>query len=54
MSDTPSAPQPVRRRPWRRRLLMGAVPLAVVPAGGITWISASGYVATDNAYVQQD
>lgn len=42
------------RRRWRRIALMAAVPLAMLIAGGLYWLSLQGQVSTDNAYVQQD
>lgn len=42
------------RRNWRRLALMLSVPLALLIAGGVYWLSLQGKVSTDNAYVQQD
>ncbi len=39
---------------WRTRLLMISVPLALIAAGGWTWLTSGGSVSTDNAYVQMD
>ena len=42
------------RRSWRRLALMISVPLILLVAGGLYWLSLQGEVSTDNAYVQQD
>lgn len=42
------------RRRWGRIALMAAVPLAMLIAGGLYWLSLQDEVSTDNAYVQQD
>lgn len=47
-------PVPAKPRRWGRIALMAAVPLAMLIAGGIYWLSLQGQVSTDNAYVQQD
>ena len=47
-----AAPVPKRRK-GRRRMLMAAVPLALVLAGGGYWLTGGRYVTTDNAYVHQ-
>lgn len=47
-------PAPAKPRRWGRIALMAAVPLAMLIAGGIYWLSLQGQVSTDNAYVQQD
>lgn len=52
-SATPTAPSP-DRSPWRRRVLMFSVPLAIAVAGGYFWLTSGTTVSTDNAYVQQD
>ncbi len=50
----PDAPRPKPRRNIRRYLVMAAVPLLLILVGGYFWLSGGRYVATDNAYVQQD
>lgn len=45
---------PAPKRKWGRLALMLSVPLALLIAGGIYWLSLQGKVSTDNAYVQQD
>jgi membrane fusion protein (multidrug efflux system) len=43
------------RRPNRRRLiLMAAVPVLLLLVGAYFWLTGGRYIATDNAYVQQD
>ncbi len=42
------------KRRWGRLALMVAVPLALLVAAAIYWMSLAGKVSTDNAYVQQD
>ncbi|MBV1917841.1 MAG: HlyD family secretion protein [Sphingomonadaceae bacterium] len=39
---------------WRGRIVVFAVPIAVVLIGGYFWFSLLGQVSTDNAYLQQD
>ena len=46
------APAPKRNK--RRLLLMLSVPLLLLIAGGVYWLSLQGKVTTDNAYIQQD
>jgi len=48
---TPVGPHPAR---WRRRLLLGAVPLVVVALAGYGYFNAGRYVDTNNAYVKAD
>ncbi|WP_341711895.1 HlyD family secretion protein [Erythrobacter sp.] len=43
-----------KKRNWGRLALMLSVPLALLVAGTIYWLSIQGQVSTDNAYVQQD
>jgi membrane fusion protein (multidrug efflux system) len=43
-----------KKRNWTRPVLMFSVPLALLVAGGVYWLSLQGKVSTDNAYVQQD
>lgn len=51
----PAAEAEIRpRRRWGRLALMALVPLALLIAGGLYWLSLQGQVSTDNAYVQQD
>jgi membrane fusion protein, multidrug efflux system len=40
--------------PWKRRILMGSVPVALAIGGGLYYLANDHYVSTDNAYVQQD
>jgi membrane fusion protein, multidrug efflux system len=40
--------------PWKRRILMASVPLALAIGGGLYYLANDHYVSTDNAYVQQD
>lgn len=49
-TDAPATP----KRKWGRLILMLSVPLLLLVAGGIYWLSLQGKVSTDNAYVQQD
>ena len=42
------------KRNWKRLALMLSVPLAMLVAGALYWMSLQGKVSTDNAYVQQD
>ena len=51
---TSAAPQSKPRRNIRRYLLMAAVPIVLIVVGGYFWLSGGRYVATDNAYLQQD
>ena len=46
------APAPKRNK--RRLLLMLSVPLLLLIAGGVYWLSLQGKVTTDNAYIQQE
>jgi len=48
------AKAPAPKRKWGRMALMFSVPLLLLVAGGIYWLSLQGKVSTDNAYVQQD
>ena len=50
--DTAVSAEPKRK--WGRLALMLSVPLALLVAGGLYWMSLQGKVSTDNAYVQQD
>jgi membrane fusion protein (multidrug efflux system) len=50
-------PQPVAApgpRRGRRRLLIVALPVALVLAGGYVWATGGRYVSTEDAYVKQD
>ena len=51
--SSPAVPA-AKKRPWRRYILMAAVPLLLVVGGGYYWIFGGRYVSTDDAYVQQD
>lgn len=51
-ADNAAAANPKRK--WGRLALMLSVPLMLLVAGGIYWLSLQGQVSTDNAYVQQD
>ncbi len=51
-ADNAAAATPKRK--WGRLALMLSVPLMLLVAGGIYWLSLQGQVSTDNAYVQQD
>lgn len=43
-----------RRRSFLRYLLMLALPLALIVAGGWYWVTGSRWASTENAYVQQN
>jgi membrane fusion protein (multidrug efflux system) len=47
------ADEPKKKRRGRR-LLIVALPLALVLAGGYFWATGGRYIATEDAYVQQD
>ncbi|MCM5559030.1 HlyD family secretion protein [Pleomorphomonas sp. JP5] len=47
-------PSPKPRRRGVRYLLMAALPLALVAAGGWYWVIGGRWASTDNAYVQQN
>ena len=49
-----AAPAEKPRRKWLRTLLMFSVPLIIIVVGGYFWLTGGRYIATDNAYVQQD
>jgi membrane fusion protein (multidrug efflux system) len=49
----PVADEPKKKRRGRR-LLIVALPLALVLAGGYFWATGGRYIATEDAYVQQD
>lgn len=51
-ADRPEVPG--RKRIWHRTALMLSVPLLLLFAGGLYWLSLQGQVSTDNAYIQQD
>lgn len=42
------------RRRWGRIALMAVIPLVMLIAGGLYWLSLQGKASTDNAYVQRD
>ena len=48
--ETPEKP----RRKWLRTILMLSLPLLLIAVGGYFWLTGGRYIATDNAYVQQD
>ncbi len=56
-TPAPAAPAPEaaapKKRGGRRLILMVAVPLVLVVAGGWFWLNGGRYEDTDNAYVQQ-
>jgi membrane fusion protein, multidrug efflux system len=43
-----------RRSRLRRNLLIASLPLALALAGGYLWVTGGRFVATEDAYVQQD
>ena len=49
--DVPAQP---KVRNWWRLALMFSVPLLLIVAAGLYWLSLAGKVSTDNSYVQQD
>jgi membrane fusion protein (multidrug efflux system) len=51
--DAPDAP-PASKKKRLRLVLMLSVPLLIAAVGLYLWLSSGRYVATDNAYVQQD
>jgi membrane fusion protein (multidrug efflux system) len=53
VSTDPTAP-PASGRRWARNVVMLALPLALAAGGGYAYLTGGRYVATDNAYVQQD
>ncbi len=48
----PEAQKP--RRPWKRRLLIVALPVLLAVAGGYVWVTGGRYIATEDAYAKQD
>lgn len=42
------------KRKWRRTAALIAVPLVILLIAGYFWLTSGRFVATDNAYVQQD
>lgn len=49
-----AAPSPATPTNWRARILFFSVPLLLVVAAAIWWVTSGGSVSTDNAYVRQD
>ncbi len=47
-------PQPAAPRRGRRRLLIAALPLALVVGGGYMWATGGRFVGNQDAYVKQD
>ncbi|MCA2009862.1 HlyD family secretion protein [Cereibacter sphaeroides] len=52
-ADTKTTPPPAKAKKGRRRVIMLAVPLALVVGGGWVWLHGGRYESTDNAYVRQ-
>lgn len=50
----PADASPPAARPWRRRLLMLAIPLGVGAASAMVYLAGGRYASTDNAYVKAD
>ncbi len=53
LSDATPVQAPKKSR-LRRNLLIGVVPLALALVGGWMWVTGGRFVATEDAYVQQD
>lgn len=55
-AEAPAAEAPAPRKPSRvkRKLLIAALPLALVVGGGYVWATGGRYIGTEDAYVQQD
>ncbi|WP_299131746.1 HlyD family secretion protein [uncultured Amaricoccus sp.] len=53
-SPAADAPPARRRSRTRRKLLIAALPLAIVVVGGYVWATGGRYIETEDAYVQQD
>lgn len=49
-----ASPPPPAKSSWRGRVLMFGLPLVLIIAGGLYWLTSGGSVSTDNAYVQMD
>ena len=52
--EAPVAAKPKKRRRPLRKLLIVALPLILVAAGGYYWVTGGRYINTEDAYVQQD
>jgi membrane fusion protein (multidrug efflux system) len=52
IEEVAETPKPKRR--WGRTALMFGLPIVLIVAAGLYWLSLAGKVSTDNAYVQQD
>lgn len=51
----PSRPAPAApRRGGRRKLLIAALPVALLVGGSYAWVTGGRYISTEDAYVQQD
>ena len=48
------APAPAKPSRTKRKLLIAALPIALVVGGGYIWATGGRYVGTEDAYVQQD
>ncbi len=56
-TDVEAAPADTADRPRRRvlrKLAIAALPLALAAGGGYAWVTGGRYIATEDAYVQQD
>lgn len=53
-AQTAASAAPARPRKWGRLALMLSLPLLLLGAGALYWLSLAGKASTDNAYVQAD